>query len=254
MKKGGLARRASFVQKNQLDDQANLTVDIGNFAERKGARNSTYKNTVLARYYKATGYDAIGIGKRELGMGVDSLIGFAQREELPVVCANLYDRKTRKPVFQPYLLKKDQGVTLGVVGLLSAAVASSIGPDTVGYEVKSPYGKYARKWIRRTARKSHHLTVIGDFGKEEIDSLLNFYPEIDLLLTVASPRGDTPIEHGTAVVLGAQHKGYFGNYVDWTLAAPDSVAPFAARRETLDGRFPDDSLVVSIMKACAALK
>jgi 2',3'-cyclic-nucleotide 2'-phosphodiesterase (5'-nucleotidase family) len=208
---------------------------------------------VIARYFKSAGYDAIGIASRELEWGVDSLIAFVQREELPIVCANLCDRKKGRPVFQPYILKKDQGVTLGVVGLLSAATASSLGQDTLHYQIRSPY-TYAKKWIKKAAQKSHHLTVIGDFGKQEIDSLLKRYPEIDLLLTVSSPRGDVPVEYGDAVVLGAQQKGYYANYIDWTLAAPDTVKPFKAQRETLDGRFPDDSLMVSIMRTCESLK
>jgi 2',3'-cyclic-nucleotide 2'-phosphodiesterase (5'-nucleotidase family) len=253
VKKGGLARRASFIQSNHLKNGANLTVDIGNFAERATTRDAKYKNAVLSRYYKATGYDAIGLGKRELDMGMDSLVSFIHREGLPVVCANLCDRKTGKPIFPPYLLKKEQGITLGVVGLISEAEASQIGLDSTRFEVKSSFD-YAKKWIRKAARKSEHLTVIGDFGKQEADSLLNRYPEIDLLLTVSSSQGDRPTEHGKAVVLGVQSKGYSGNYIDWTLAAPDTVAPFATRNEALDGRFPEDSLVIGILKSLEGQK
>ena len=198
-------------------------------------------------------YDAIGIGKNELGMRIDSLISFVEREQLPIICANLCDRKTHKPIFQPYMIKKDHNVRMGIVGLLSTVRISAMGPDTSRYEIRSAY-TYARKWIWKAAKKSDHLTVIGDFGKDEIDSLLNRYPEIDLLLTLSSPKGDRPIEHGNTLVLGAQHKGYYGNYIDWTLASPDTVRPFTTKKETLDKRFPNDSLVVSILKTCAALK
>jgi 2',3'-cyclic-nucleotide 2'-phosphodiesterase (5'-nucleotidase family) len=179
-------------------------------------------------------------------MGVDSLVRFSHRADLSVVCANLCDRKTGKPVFSPYLLKKDHGVTFGVVGLLSANAAPSLGQDSLRYEIRSPYD-YAKKWIKKAARKSDHLTVIGDFAKDEIDSLLNTYPQIDVLLTSATSQGDRPVEHGKALVIGAQQKGYSGNYIDWTLAAPDTIATFVAHNEALDGRFPDDSLVVSIL-------
>jgi 2',3'-cyclic-nucleotide 2'-phosphodiesterase (5'-nucleotidase family) len=243
-----LARRASFLQETRLDDRANLTVDFGNFAERQSARDAAQKNETLARNYQAAKYDANGIARRELEMGVDSLIRFSHREDLPIVCANLCDRKNGKPVFPPYLLKKDHGVTFGVVGLLSDKAATSLGEDTLRYEIRSPYD-YAKKWIKKAARKSDHLTVMGDFGKDEIDSLLNTYPQIDVLLTSASPQGDRPVEHGKTLVIGAQQKGYSGNYIDWTLAAPDTMATFVARNEALDGRFPDDSLVVSILKS-----
>lgn len=216
-------------------------------------RDGNYKNAVLSHYYKATGYDAIGLGKREFDMGTDSLVSFIHREGLPVVCANLCDRKTGKPVFQPFLLKKDHGITLGVVGLISESMASQAGFDSTHFEVKSPF-VYAKKWIKKAARKSDHLTVIGDLEKGEADSLLNLYPQIDLYLTSANSQGDRPTEHGKAVMLGVQSKGYSGNYIDWTLAAPDTVTPFSAKNEALDGRFPDDSLVVSIMKSLESPK
>ena len=245
-----MARRASFINSNRPEDQASLIVDIGNFAERRGARKAAYKNSVLAAYYKALKYDAIGIGKSELGMRMDSLISFVEREQLPVICANLCYRKTHKPVFQPYMIKNDHGVRMGIVGLLSTKLISAMGPDTAHYEIRSAY-TYAKRWIRKAAKKSDHLTVIGDFGKDEIDSLLNRYPEIDLLLTLSSPKGDRPIEHGKSLVLGAQHKGYYGNYIEWTLAAPDTVPSYQTKKATLDTRFPNDSLIVSILKTCA---
>ncbi|MBU1706543.1 hypothetical protein KKB28_01345, partial [bacterium] len=235
-----MARRASFIETTRPEDQASLIVDIGNFADRRGARGSSYKNSVLAAYYKALEYDAIGIGKNELGMGVDSLISFVEREQLPVICANLCDLKTHKPIFQPYLIKQDHNIRLGVVGLLSTALTTAMGSDTSHYEIRSAY-TYAKRWIRKAAKKSDHLTVIGDFGNDEIDSLLNRYPEIDLLLTLSSPKGDRPIEHGNSLVLGAQQKGYYGNYIEWTLASPDTVLPYQAKKTTLDTRFPNDS-------------
>ena len=246
-----MARRASFIDTNRPEDQASLIVDIGNFAERRGARDANYKNSVLAAYYKALEYDAVGIGKNELGMGVDSLISFVEREQLPIICANLCDLKTHKPIFQPYMIKQDHDIRMGVVGLLSTALVPAMGPDTSRYEIRSAY-TYAKRWIRKAAKKSDHLTVIGDFGKDEIDSLLNRYPEIDLLLTLSSPKGDRPIEHGNSLVLGAQHKGYYGNYIEWTLASPDTVLPYQVKKTTLDTRFPNDSLIVSILKTCAS--
>ncbi|MBM3325215.1 MAG: hypothetical protein FJY66_06065, partial [Calditrichaeota bacterium] len=106
------------MEANRAADRANLTVDIGNFAERRSARDAQKKDAVFARYFQAAKYDANGIARRELEMGVDSLIGLVHREGLPVVCANLCDRETGKLVFPPYILKKDHGVTLAVVGLM----------------------------------------------------------------------------------------------------------------------------------------
>src|SRR5690349_15538713 len=68
---------------------------------------------------KVIGTDAVGCGDRDLRFGVQYLKSQIKRTGLSMVCANLYDRTTKKPVLQPYVIKTVGTYKVGIFGLMS---------------------------------------------------------------------------------------------------------------------------------------
>ena len=55
------------------------------------------------------GYDAAALGNHEFNYGIDTLRTFESQLDFPLLGANAVDPATKRPVFQPYVIKKLQG-------------------------------------------------------------------------------------------------------------------------------------------------
>jgi 2',3'-cyclic-nucleotide 2'-phosphodiesterase (5'-nucleotidase family) len=164
---------------------------------------------------------------------------------LPIVVANLfYDSKGRKPVFDQYYIKTENGVRLGVIGFASRGGFDQLqNRDSLNFV--SPFDM--KKLVRKVAKKSDHLTLMGDFAKFEADSLAKLYPEADLILA-GGLNSNQPIEVGETLIMGTPSKGYYGDYVDWKFVKSDTLKPFDAKHVTLDAKVQEDAKMQSLLK------
>ena len=67
-------------------------------------RNETYAMSIAGRIleaYNYFGYQAMGIGPSDLQFGVDKLKKLLSKANFPIVCANLVEKSSGKPVFSP---------------------------------------------------------------------------------------------------------------------------------------------------------
>ena len=64
-------------------------------------------------------YDAFTPGDTDLSLGVQELLKISRKAKFPFLLANLMDRKSKKPVFAPHIIKKAGGMKIGIFGLIS---------------------------------------------------------------------------------------------------------------------------------------
>ena len=70
------------------------------------------------QFLTAVGYDAMTVGNHELDFGYDNLKALAAGVQFPILCANMKDEKTGKPVFDTNkLFTTAGGIKVGVFGL-----------------------------------------------------------------------------------------------------------------------------------------
>ena len=186
------------------------------------------------------GYDAVTLSTREMGQGFP-LWEQAAKDGAPIVVANLYkDARRKKTVFKPYVIKKDHGHTMAVIGLLTETAWRAMTDTTVHYGYRSPVEM--GKLIAKVAKQSDHLTVIGDFSAGETDSLVAHFPQIDLVVSSGIKSAERARTIGNTVVIGSSNRGYFGNYVDFAFDKSDSTR-FHPSTQTLDESIPVDSTI-----------
>ena len=82
-----------------------LLVDAGGFFPESDAPEQQDVANFLMDGMKLVGTDAVGTGDKELRYGYSFLKASVERSGLPVVCANLFLKKTGKPAFAPHLIK-----------------------------------------------------------------------------------------------------------------------------------------------------
>src|SRR5436309_1150664 len=85
---------------------------------------------------KLLGTDAVAIGDRDLRFGISFLRAHVKRTGLPVVCANLFDKRTGKPIVAPWIIKKVGNAKVGVFGLITNQ--GDLGPSKDSINVEEP--------------------------------------------------------------------------------------------------------------------
>ncbi len=126
------------------------------------------------------GTDAVGAGEKELRYGYSFLRANIERSGLPVVCANLFMKKTGKPALTPYIIKKIGTVKVGFFGLMSDKVA--YGPSQDSLRVDEP-AVTARRVVAEMRKKGATVTVLlSQLGKVDSEDLVAAVPGIDVLV------------------------------------------------------------------------
>jgi 2',3'-cyclic-nucleotide 2'-phosphodiesterase (5'-nucleotidase family) len=223
---------------------ASLIVEAGNFAPAGKSRTDSIKVRTLTDFYRTFHYDAVGLSSRELGFGVN-MWKEAARDGVPVLAANLFkDKKGKKPVFKPFVIKEDHGSRFGVIGLVSESAWRAHTDTTDGIFFRSPFMQ--AKIIRQVAKKCDHLTVLGEFNSLEADSLIRLFPEINVVVA-SGVRADQVTKAGNSLIVGSSTRGNYGTYVDWKYTAADTALSYVNKQQLLDPTVPEDTTAVRLL-------
>jgi cytochrome c554/c'-like protein len=126
------------------------------------------------------GVDAVGMGEKELRFGYSFLHANIERSGLPVVCSNLFIKKTGKPGVTPYIIKKIGKVKVGFFGLMSDKF--SYGPSADSLRVDEPTAT-AKRVVAEMRKKGATVTVLlSQLGKVDSEDLVATVPGIDAVI------------------------------------------------------------------------
>jgi 2',3'-cyclic-nucleotide 2'-phosphodiesterase (5'-nucleotidase family) len=183
--KGGLSRRASLADSIRAQyGQVALVDDGGFFPEGDGQQDlAGFIMDVMNRLNT----DAVGVGERDLRYGASFLRAQVKRTRLPVVCANLIEKRSRKPLLSPYLVKKIGGVEVGFFGLIGEKV--NLGPSQDSLLVEEPAAVATRTIAEMRKKGVDVVVLLGQLGKVENEDLVS---TVDGVNAVVVGR-DTPI-------------------------------------------------------------
>ncbi len=116
-----MARRASFVSQTR-ENQATVVVDAGNFSgSRDRWGTGMMKGAVLARFMASAGYDAVNVGEREAGFGLDYVLRLRDLLGEHLVSANVR-RAGGTEVVPPWVTRKVGSITVGITGVVGASL------------------------------------------------------------------------------------------------------------------------------------
>jgi 2',3'-cyclic-nucleotide 2'-phosphodiesterase (5'-nucleotidase family) len=244
--KGGLSRRASYVDSVKASYGQVLLVDDGGFFPEEDNRREAAP--FLMGAMKTLGTDAVNIGDRDLRFGRAYLEQYAQRAGLPVVSANLLDKQTKKPVFTPYMIKRVGGVTVGIFGLISDK--GDLGPGKDSLTVEDP-ATTARNTVTELKHKGAQVIVLlSQLGKVEGEDLVAGVDGID---AIVMGRNGTLLQRGRMVKDAiACYGGDQGHYVCRTeISLDDKHRKTGGQAEAvmLGPEIPDNKDVAAMVKS-----
>lgn len=129
---------------------------------------------------KLIGVDAVGLGDRDLKFGLAYLKAQIKRTQLPVVCANLIDKRTKLPAMSPYVIKRIGNVNVGVFGLLSDKV--DLGPARDSLAVQDPQVVAKRVVLELRKKGATAVVLLSQLGKVESEDLVTAVDGVDAVI------------------------------------------------------------------------
>ncbi|OQX84949.1 MAG: hypothetical protein B6D63_03475 [Candidatus Latescibacteria bacterium 4484_7] len=132
-----------------------------------------YRSKFLAGLMVRMGYDAVGVGERELNYGIRTLED-ERSTGLPLLCSNLY--LNGKPAFSKAIVKTVGGIRVGVFSLLAYEPR-----EKFGFEIEDP-DSTARVVLKELRRKSDIVILLAHMTRERLKELIPSLSGVDLII------------------------------------------------------------------------
>jgi 2',3'-cyclic-nucleotide 2'-phosphodiesterase (5'-nucleotidase family) len=184
---GGLPRRSHFIKtireevKNLLIIDAGDALSLSYFTQSSEREKAKRRAEFVLRLYEILGYHVLNIGDTDLGLGIAFLKALQKKSKIPFLSANLKEKNTGKPVFEPYLVKEEAGVTIGIIGLVTTEISPLIQKELKGYFIENPI-RAARETINRFMPSCDYFIALAHLSLLEIESLAKGDPRISIII------------------------------------------------------------------------
>jgi 2',3'-cyclic-nucleotide 2'-phosphodiesterase (5'-nucleotidase family) len=241
---GGLARRATILRQRRHD----VLLDAGNALF--GDQSVESGGSVIVAAYGEMGYDAVNISYRDFRLGKAATLKLFKKTPLVPLSANLLDEKTRRPLFQPFVVKQTAAGPVAVIGVTEAPPGLESLPHLQqqlrGTFVQSPLEALTRYLPNANARTARVILLYygSSNGLREIQD--RFAGKFAAILVGGLRPDELPEEKRVPVVGAEQHgksiaivtlSGSMSAKTTSLLITPDT-APDPAMQRLLDGYEP----------------
>ncbi len=177
---GGLARRVYWLKEKRKKGEPSLLLEAGDsLFPGEYARGDIYQKRAdyLLEVYGKLGYDAFGLGRRDLPFGIGFLKEQSKKHGIEFLSANLL-LKGKKP-FKPYKIFE--------VGSSKVAVISVISPrNTKTWEAMGISAVHPKRFLLKTIpelrKKADLVVLLSNLGEMEDRLLVKEVPGIDLVI------------------------------------------------------------------------
>ena len=132
----------------------------------------------------------------------------SKEARFPFLLANLIDRKSGKPVFQPFMIKGVQGIRVGITGLISNDLPLGIpAGEKERFQLADPFST-ARKIIAGMKKKKCQVIIVmAHMENEEQERLAREVRGIDFILSGHVTYQADPIKMERAEIFFAGARG-----------------------------------------------
>ncbi|HOX25814.1 MAG TPA: multiheme c-type cytochrome [Candidatus Krumholzibacteria bacterium] len=136
----------------------------------------------LAGHTAKFGYDAIGLGERDLNFGLEFLRRMIQEHKLPYTNANVRDAATGELILPEFLVIERAGVRFGVCSVMDPAhkIISMAAKDGE-YEVAEPIATL-RDLLPRLREQCDTVVLLSHLGDQPTEAIVQEVQGIDLVV------------------------------------------------------------------------
>lgn len=244
--KGGLARRASFLDSVRAVRRHVLVLDAGGFFPVGEDEREAGPYTLQAM--AKLGTRAAGVGTNELRFGYAFVREHARAAGVPLVCANLVLADGGQPAFEPWRVLELGGAKVGVFGLMSEN--SDLGPARDSLRAGSAEEAARRSVLTLREQGAGLIVMLSQLGKAMGDSIATRVAGIDLVVggggVPVLPNG---VVMGETVALYGGMQGWQVGLADVRLEGSNAVRDIEARTFVLGPEVRTQPAMAASVKA-----
>jgi 2',3'-cyclic-nucleotide 2'-phosphodiesterase (5'-nucleotidase family) len=265
---GGFANVATLVKRQKAADRNTVYFDAGDYFTGPYISSLT-KGEAVVDAMNYLGLDATTIGNHEFDHGWENVLLQLAKAKFPIVNGNLFLKGTDKLMWnRPYLIKKVNGIRIGVIGLHGKFIfIDTVPADAVkGVEARAEE-VYLRKYIQELRNKVDLIVVLAHEGvppppessglsriernlKRDID-LAKEVPGIDIIVSGHAHQG-TPeplVSNGTLIVSTDASTRELGKLEITYNKKRDKITSYKNTLDVLyDDEVPDDEQMTAVIK------
>jgi len=177
---GGLARRVQWLKENRKKGEPSLLLEAGDsLFPGEYAKGDIYKKRAdyMLEVYGKVGYDAFGIGRRDLPFGIDFLKEQSKKHGVEFLSANLFS-KGKRP-FKPYKVFKVGDAKVAVISVLSSRPNKMW--EAMSISVTNPR-PFLEKTVPELRKEADLVVLLSNLGEVEDRNLVKQVSGIDLVI------------------------------------------------------------------------
>lgn len=206
-----MPRRQTFA--NQIRGQGNpvLLVDGGDVFFSSPSKKAPTRDEeslelrkarAVLNAYNFIGYQAVAIGPGDLQLGVAMLKEFEKDAKFPILCANLVDKATQKPLFKPSIVIEVGGIRFGIYAVLTRQLNETYRARVLGEAAEILDPEKATAALVPELRKTCDVVIaLSHLNVDQNERLLETVPGIDVLI-------DPLARNGTKAIWVAENEYY----------------------------------------------
>lgn len=162
-----------------------VVVDAGDWAPDSNRPTEEPKLGFLLDMANLMGYDALGVGERELAFGLETFKGLATKSKAPVISSNLIDKKTGKPVFKTHAIVKKGGLKVGIFAVIGPKIDLP-GNASELVTIDDPIAT-AQQMVEMLRKQVDVVICLAHVGRVEGEDLAAQVPGMDVVILAHHP-------------------------------------------------------------------
>ena len=217
---GGLTRVATMVGLGAMPGY--VKVDVGD-AIRGPADFEVMEYRYLQRAFAAMGYEALNVGHREAQLSAATLRDIKQSAPVPMLSANLLDKATGAPLFEPYRIVRRGPWRIALVGVMDArGLGDALGDGLAVENMEVALGRL----LPALKREADGIVLLAFADEAARAGLAKQFYEIDIILggKVQQPSQQLVRENRSLILATTNQSRALGT-LSVTLVAPSKITP-----------------------------
>ncbi len=215
---GGLTRVATMVGLGQ--NPGALKVDVGDAIEGVEDYQRIQHRYILEAFAKM-GYDAANLGHREAALSAAQLRELKARAPVPLISANLLDKKTGVPLFETHRIVRRGHWRIAMVGVMDSRIpAEALGEGLAVERIETALARL----LPVVKKEADFVVLLALTDEAALASLACDFYELDVILggKVAQPSQQLVCENRSLILATTNQSRALG-LLELTLATPTKL-------------------------------
>ncbi len=246
---GGMGRRATFARLVEDSSDNFLLVDAGDFFGTDLAFEAQ-KAELTLRSMALMDYDAVVIGEKELGFGLDFFLEMSAEAGLPVIVSNLRYDGTGELVFPPSkIVGFPGGLRVGLIGVVSPQIKFPPQVEKGTLLVSDPFEAVENE-LAALADSTDLIVLLAHADRRQVQELAERFPEIDVVVHGHEGRPmRKQMKQGNAHILQVPREGRTMGTAFLVLDENRRIKSLVSETTQLSKRFGDDEAIVELFRS-----